>query len=176
MLLRIDVFFGQQKVIVIIQPYTQFHHNLHRRMPSFQYRTGPFTDPDRIPGSKTTSAEHLFSFGEQLIIRNQSGTNINDIDSFDHLFRTRNRTEVFTPGDHRTDDAIMFFIRDCLQQHMRSQNRNSQTPNPVGLNRKSPFPGHRLQNSLDMRSGLHQLIRGQVTDITGTDRQDVFTQ
>ena len=70
----------------------------------------------------------------------------------------------------------MVGIGDGTHQCVAGHNRDAQTPDTVGLNRKTALTRHGLDDGLDGSSGLHALIGGEVADVACTHRQHTLTQ
>ena len=176
MLLRVDVFFREREEFIIVDPFAHLLKDVESGLTTPENSAGAFSDTDGISGTETISAENLVSFNQQLVILYQSGANIDRVDSFDHLFSTRYGFEVAAFGYHSARDAVMMFIRDRLEEHVGSKDRDTQSPHPVSLNREPAFRGKRFEDGFDFCAGLHELVGGEVTDIPGSDGKDIFTE
>ena len=116
------------------------------------------------------------SFHQQLIVRYQPCTYIYDIYAIQYSFRTRNRFEILTFGNNSPRDSRVISIRDRFQQHVGRHDRYRQTAHPVCLHGETTFFGHPLNNRLHVGPCLHQLVRSQVTDISGSHGQYILSQ
>ena len=66
--------------------------------------------------------------------------------------------EILTLRDYGSGYSCAIFIRNCLDEHMIKQNRDSQSSYPVGLNRKPTLMWHSFNNGLHPCTCLHQLV------------------
>ena len=176
MLLRIDILFRDHQIIIITHPSPQIHQYLNSSLFSPQYRTRPFSNSHGISRSIAMFTKNGLSFHQQLIVRYQPRTYIYDIYTIQYSFRTRNRFEILTFGNNSPRDSRVISIRDRFQQHVRRHDWYRQTAHPVCLHGETTFFGHPLNNRLHVGPRLHQLVRSQVTDISGSNSQYILPQ
>ena len=176
MLLRVDILAGDVEILIVVEADAHRLGHLVSCLTTTEHRTGAFADADGIAHTEGVLSEHLTTLHQQLIVGNQTRTDIDNVDAVYHLLRAGNGLEVLTLRNHRSRHSRMVGIGDGTHQGVARHNGNAQSSDAVGLHRKTALAGHRLNDGLDGSSGLHALIGSQIADVACAHRQHTLTQ
>ena len=141
-----------------------------------QHRAGAFANANGVAAAVGVEAKDLLALRQDLVVGDEAGTYINDVDVVDDFLRSRDGFEVFALGDDRAHHARVVFIRDGFQQYVRGHDRDAEAAHTVGLHGETAFAVHALNDGLDGRAGLHSLVGGQVANVARTHGEHFLAQ
>ena len=94
-LLRIDIFLRNIQVLIVIYIFAHILKDLICNLVAAQYSAGSFADANGIARSVTVTAKNFVSLDNKLIIGNEPGADINNINITDYFLCPRYRFKVF---------------------------------------------------------------------------------
>ncbi len=176
MLLRVDILSRNLKIIVVVEAHADGLGHLVGDLFATQYGAGAFADADGIAGTIGVEAEDLAAFHQQLIVGDEAGADVDDVNVVDDLFSARDGLEVLALGDDGARDAGVVGVGDGAHQDIAGHNRDAETAHAVGLHREAALAGHGFDDGLDGGTSLHALVGGQVADVACTHGKDFLTE
>ena len=141
-----------------------------------QHGAGAFADADGIAGTVGVEAEDLAAFHQQLVVGDEAGADVDNVDVIDDLLGARDGLEVLALGNDGARDASVVGIGDGAHQDIAGHDRDAKTAHTVGLHGEAALAGHGFDDGLDGGTSLHALIRGQVADVACAHGEDFLTQ
>ena len=176
MLLRINILSGNLQIFIVIETDAHILGHIVSGLTSAEDGRSAFADTNCIAGSIGVETENLASFDQQLIVGDKACADVDEIDAVDELFCAWYRLEIFAFGDYSASDGRAVGIRHRTDEGVARHDRDAQTTDAIGLDWEAAFMGHGFDDGPNISASLHALIGGQVTDIAGSDGQDVTSQ
>ena len=115
MLLGVSIILGHCQVIVVVEPHIHRLSDFHSGLLAAQHSAGALAHAGGIADTVCVEPEGDFTFFKDKVVWFQTGTNIDEIDVFDDLFRAWDGLEVLALGNHRADHAGVVLVGDGLQ-------------------------------------------------------------
>ena len=117
-LLRVDILSRNLEIFVIVVAYAEVLGHFESGLFATQHGAGAFTDADGIAAAVGVKTEDLLALGEDLVVGDEAGADIDDVNVIDDLLGARDGFEVLAFGDNSTHNARVILVRDGLQQHV----------------------------------------------------------
>ena len=168
MLLRVYVLAGDLEILVIVEPYSHVLSHLEGCLFASKHGAGTFTDTYGVANSISVHAKDILTLDKQLVVRYQTGADVDDIYALENLFCAFNGFEIIALGYDSSCYGCPFFVGYGFNQRISSHDGDAEAAYPVGLNRESTLSRHGFDDGLDVGTSLHSLIGCQITDIACT--------
>ena len=175
-LLRVDILAGNFQIVLIGEAEAQFLSHLIGHLLATEHGTGALADTNGITGAIHVAAEYRASLHEQLVIGNQTGADVDDVDVVNHLLGARDGLEILALGNHGARDSGVVLVGNRADEHVRRHDGDTQTAHAVGLHGETALVVHTLDDGLDGCASLHGLIAGEVADVAGTHGEHALAQ
>ena len=151
-------------------------HHLVSALAASEDGRGTFADPDGVAYAVAGAAEDLGALAEQLVVRQEARADVDAVDSVDAHFRSRDGFEVLALRDDGAHDAAAVLVGNGFHEGIGGQDRDAEPADAVRLDGESALVGHGFDDGLDLGSGLHRLVGGEIADVAGTHREDVLSE
>lgn len=175
-LLRIDILARDIEVIVVIIPDADGLSHLVGSLAATENGTSALANANGIAHAISILAEHLAALGEQLVVGNQAGADIDDIDIVDNPFGAGDGFEIFTLGYYGAGDACTVGIGNGAQEGVTRHDGDAEAAEAVGLDGEAALAGHGLDDGANMGASLHALVRSKIADIASTYGEDALAE
>ena len=77
-----------------------------------------YEEQRRIARAIHVASKHRAALHEQLVVRDEARTDVDDVDIVNHALGTRNGLEILALGNHGTGNASVVLVGDSTDEHM----------------------------------------------------------